>query len=163
VAYVRNYTPGIDLSWQEVFQTEDKKEVEKYCTDNQIDYKWYAANAKSLELTTTQICQATLKHPVTGEDVWFNQAHLFHISSLDAADRNTLISAVGKDAIPRNSCFGDGSEISFDDFKHIRDVYDSETIVFQWHKGDVMILDNILMAHSRYPFTGERKIVVAMG
>lgn len=163
VAYVRNYTSGIDLSWQEVFQTENKKEVEKYCTENKIDYKWHDANARNLELTTKQVCQATIKHLITGEDVWFNQAHLFHVSSLDEMDRDTLISVVGKDALPRNSYFGDGSEISFDDFKHIRDVYDSETIVFQWHKGDVMILDNILMAHARHPFTGERKIVVAMG
>ena len=32
VMYVRNYEPGMDLSWQTVFQTSDKREVERYCT-----------------------------------------------------------------------------------------------------------------------------------
>ena len=162
VLYVRNYTPGIDLPWQEVFQTEDKKEVEKYCQDNQIEYTWHGANS-SLELTTKQLCQATLKHPVTNEDVWFNQANLFHISAIDKTDRETLIAEVGKDALPRNAYYGDGSEIGEKELKHINEVFAGERIVFSWQKGDVMILDNILMAHSRFPFTGERKVVVAMG
>lgn len=161
VLYVRNYTPGIDLSWQEVFQTPDKQEVEDYCNNNHIDFKWH--NAGSIELTTKQKCQATLIHPITGEEVWFNQAHLFHISGLNESDRNTLINSLGPNQLPRNSYFGDESELDEIDLKHIREVYDSERIIFPWYKGDVMILDNRLMAHSRTPFTGERKVVVAMG
>jgi hypothetical protein len=109
------------------------------------------------------VAQEVAKHPVTNEEVWFNQAHLFHISSLDKEDRDTLISAVGNDAMPRNSYYGDGEEIGEDELNHIKEVYDTERIVFPWQKGDVMLLDNILMAHSRYPFTGTRKVVVAMG
>ncbi|MDA9272097.1 TauD/TfdA family dioxygenase [bacterium] len=162
VLYTRNYATGIDLSWQDVFQTSDKKEVEHYCDDNKIQYTWHD-NADGLELTTKQICQATLKHPVTSDNVWFNQAHLFHVASLDDADRSALLSIVKEDRLPRNASYGDGSNISDVDIQHILSVYDAEKIVFQWQKGDVMILDNVLMAHARHPFSGERKIVVAMG
>lgn len=162
VLYVRNYTPGIDLSWQNVFQTESRNEVEKYCQEQNIEYTWHDVNGE-LELTTKQLCQATLNHPITEEPVWFNQAHLFHASAIDKEDLDILVSVVGKNALPRNSYYGDGSEISGEELQHIKEVFDSERIVFPWQKGDVMILDNILMAHSRYPFTGERKVVVAMG
>lgn len=163
ILYVRNYTPGIDLSWQEVFQTEDKQEVEQYCNDNQIEYAWHDQTHGNLELTTKQICPASLKHPITSEDVWFNQAHLFHKCGLDEEEKQALVSAIGKNAFPRNTYYGDGTELSEADLRHIKDIYDAEKITFKWERGDVMILDNRLMAHAREPFTGARKIFVAMG
>jgi len=162
VMYKRNYSAGIDLSWQDVFQTTEKTDVEDYCNKNNIQYHWHEPGSNGLELTTQQICQATVKHPVTQEDVWFNQAHLFHVSSLDEADKHTLLSIVTENNLPRNVFHGDGSDIQVDDLHHILDVYQSEKIVFQWKRGDVMMLDNVLMAHGRNPFIGERKIVVAM-
>lgn len=160
VLYVRNYTQGIDLSWQEVFQTENNKEVEKYCNDHLINYEWKTGN---VELTTKQICQATINHPITKENIWFNQAHLFHISSLSEGDRRELIQLLGKDNLTRNAYYGDGDEIEEDFLDKIRKAYEKERIEFVWQKGDVMILDNRLIAHSRNPFKGNRKVVVAMG
>lgn len=159
VMYTRNYTKGIDLSWQEVFQTEEKSDVEKYCQKNHIEFEWKAVTP---ELTTRQTCQATLIHPVTREPVWFNQAHLFHISSLDEASRLSLIKELGEENIPRNASYGNGDPFESEVLDHIREVYDSEKIKFKWYKGDIMILDNILMAHGRESYTGERKVAVAM-
>ncbi len=160
ILYVRNYSPGIDLSWEEVFQTSDKSKVEEYCKLHSINYFW---NDSQPELTTKQICQATLMHPITNEKVWFNQAHLFHISSIGNEVRNSLISEVGEANYPRNAYFGDGTPIEEGMLSHIREIYDQEKILFKWQRGDLMILDNLLMAHGRTPFSGERKIAVAMG
>jgi alpha-ketoglutarate-dependent taurine dioxygenase len=159
IKYVRNYTPGIDLSWQEVFQTEQREKVDEFCKDNDINTRW---NNSGPELTTSQVCQATIKHHITGEPVWFNQAHLFHISALNESDRSSLIRELGESSIPRNTFYGDGSCIELEALEHIRKAYDEEKIKFKWHKGDIMILDNILTAHARESFKGERKIVVAM-
>jgi hypothetical protein len=159
ILYVRNYNTGIDLSWQEVFQTEQKDTVNLYCRDNNIDYIW---NNNGPELTTKQICQASISHPKSHGKVWFNQAHLFHISSLHVNDRISLINEVGEANLPRNSFYGDGRNIPYDVLDHIREVYNQEKIKFKWSRGDIMILDNILTAHGREPFTGERKVAVAM-
>lgn len=159
VMYTRNYNKGIDLSWQEVFQTEEKEEVEGYCKDHDIECEWKKG---ALELTTRQTCQATLVHPVSGESVWFNQAHLFHISSLDEESRLSLIKELGEENIPRNASYGNGNPFETEVLDHIREVYDKEKTKFKWHKGDILILDNILMAHGRETYKGERKVAVAM-
>jgi len=159
ILYVRNYTAGVDLSWQDVFQTEQRGEVDRFCKDHGIQVQW---NNSGPELTTKQVCQASIKHPTTGEPVWFNQAHLFHISALDDSDRLSLIKELGDNNLPRNTFYGDGSPIELETLEHIRKTYNEEKIKFKWHKGDIMILDNILTAHAREPFKGERKVAVAM-
>ena len=160
ILYVRNYNKGIDLSWQEVFQTQEKKDVENYCNAQEISYEWKSGD---LELITKQICQATIKHPITQENIWFNQAHLFHISSLKEGDRMELIKQLGQDKLPRNTYYGDGSEIEEESLNIIKQAYEKERIEVSWQRGDVLLLDNRLMAHARNPFKGNRKLVVAMG
>lgn len=159
ITYVRNYTPGVDLSWQDVFQTEQREEVNSFCKEHDIQVQWHSSGP---ELTTKQVCQASIKHPTTGELVWFNQAHLFHISALDENDRISLIRELGENNLPRNTFYGNGSPIELEALEHIRKVYNEEKIKFKWQKGDIMILDNILTAHAREPFKGKRKVAVAM-
>ena len=159
VIYVRNYRAGMDLSWQEVFQTDKKEEVENYCKEHSIDWEW---NKGPSELTTRQICQASLTHPKTNEKVWFNQAHLFHISNLEEATKKSLIDEYGEEYLPRNAFYGDGSPLELEALEHIREIYEQEKILFKWQKGDIMLLDNRLMAHGRQPYKGERKVAVAM-
>ena len=50
----------------------------------------------------------------------------------------------------------------WDVLSHIREAYEQEKIIFKWQKGDIMLLDNVLMAHGREPYKGERKVAVAM-
>ncbi|MDM4719715.1 TauD/TfdA family dioxygenase [Micromonospora sp. WMMA1363] len=159
VLYVRNFNEGVDLSWQEVFQTEDRTEVERYCAAHRIEFEW---RDRGPALRTSQRCQATVPHPGTGEPVWFNQAHLFHISALDAGEQASLIETFGTENVPRNAFYGDGSPIEPDVLEHIRDAYEQEKALFIWQRGDIMVLDNLLFAHGRRPFKGARKIVVAM-
>ena len=44
----------------------------------------------------------------------------------------------------------------------IRNHYESLKVIFQWHKNDVLLVDNMLVAHGRHPYEGARKIIVAM-
>lgn len=159
VSYVRNYTAGIDLPWQDVFQTQDKSAVDRYCLDNGIDAVWRDGQP---ELTTSQRRPAVATHPVTGERVWFNQAHLFHPSALEAAERQTLEDELGVDHMPRTALYGDGSPLEPEALANIADAYAHEKVEFDWHQGDVLVVDNLLFAHARNPFQGSRKVVVAM-
>jgi alpha-ketoglutarate-dependent taurine dioxygenase len=157
VMYVRNYGE-LDLSWQEVFQTTNKLEVESYCRKLGIEFEWKGIN----NLRTRQVCQAVAQHPKTGEMVWFNQAHLFHISSLKAEVRESLLSLLKEDELPRNAYYGDGSPLETSVLDEIREIYREEAINFPWQERDILMLDNMLTAHGRLPFVGKRKVVVGM-
>ncbi|MDQ2922121.1 MAG: TauD/TfdA family dioxygenase [Acidobacteriota bacterium] len=158
VMYVRNYGSGLDLSWEEVFQTTSKPEVESYCHSFGLDFEWLPED----HLRTRQVCQAIARHPHTGEMVWFNQAQLFHLSRLTPEIREAMLTIFEEDELPRNVYYGDGTQIDGDDLDQICAAYDHEKIVFPWQQGDVLLLDNMLAAHARNPFSGERKVVVGM-
>ncbi len=158
VMYVRNYGDGLDLSWQNVFQTDDRAEVEAYCRTAEIEFEWKNEN----ELRTWQVCQAVAKHPHTGEMVWFNQAHLFHVSSLTSEIRDSLFASVDGEP-PRNAYYGDGSPIEDEALEEIRAAYARAAVIFPWQGRDVLVLDNMLAAHGRMPYRGPRQIVVGMG
>lgn len=158
VMYVRNYGNGLDVPWNKVFNTADRGVVEQYCRSAGIEYEWKSDG----ELRTRQVCQAVAVHPLTRETVWFNQAHLFHVSNLEAAVRKALLSVVDEDDLPRQAYYGDGTPIEPSVLDEIRDVYRCHTVQFPWKRGDVMMLDNMLVAHGRTPFKGPRKILVAM-
>lgn len=157
VMYVRNYGDALDLSWRDVFQTTERAEVETFCREAGIQFEWRGKN----ELQTRQICQAVATHPHTGESVWFNQAHLFHVSNLEPEIRKSLMVSTGE--LPRNAYYGDGSPIEEDALETIRTAYANETVVFPWQTKDVLLLDNMLTAHGRRPYKGARSIVVGMG
>lgn len=156
--YVRNYGNGLDVPWQQVFNTGDRSAVEAYCRSQHIAWEWKDDD----ELRTRQVCQAIATHPRTGDTVWFNQAHLFHISALEAAVRDNLLAVVDEEDLPRNVYYGDGSPIEDGLLDEIRAAYDSVTVRFPWQAGDVLMLDNMLATHGRAPFSGPRKVVVAM-
>ncbi len=157
VMYVRNYRREMDLPWQEVFQTEDKAEVERFCDKADIAYEW-----RGDELRTRQVCQGIATHPQTGAKVWFNQAHLFHPSALDQEVRESLLEMFGQEGLPRYACYGDGSPIADEDLAAIRDAYQAGITDVAWRLGDVLLLDNMLVAHGRRPFTPPRKILIAL-
>jgi alpha-ketoglutarate-dependent taurine dioxygenase len=155
--YVRNYG-DFDLPWQQVFNTDEPAEVEAICKRIGVQWEWKDDG----ELRTTQLCQGVEKHPVTGEMVWFNQAHLFHVSNLQAEVRESLEEMLGIENLPRNVFFADGGTIEDGMLDEVRAVLTAETVIFPWQTGDVLMLDNMLAAHARTPFTGPRKVVVAM-
>ena len=158
VLYVRNYGGGLDLSWQDVFQTSDRRQVEEFCRTARIEYEWKGKDG----LRTRERSQAIAVHPETGERVWFNQAHLFHFSSLDPEVSSTLESSLGEAGLPRNAYYGDGSPIESSRLEEIRAAYALEAVSFPWIAGDILMLDNMLTAHGRRPYRGARQIIVGM-
>lgn len=157
VMYVRNYSE-IDVPWQEVFQTSDRADVEAYCRANYLSCEWLGEN----HLRTTQVNQASALHPVTGEKVWFNQAHLFHVTNLEPEVRESLLNVMPADHLPRNTYYGDGSPIEEEVLQIIRDVYEQHSITFPWQRDDLLLLDNMLYSHGRTPYSGDRQVLVGM-
>jgi alpha-ketoglutarate-dependent taurine dioxygenase len=156
--YVRNYGTGLDLPWQEVFQTTSRTAVEAYCQGAGIEIEWIGAE----QLRTRQCCQVVERHPQTGEMVWFNQAHLFHVSRVPSEVRDWLLSEYGERNLPRNVYHADGSPIDPAMLDEVSAVLEQQSVVFQWLEGDVLLLDNMLAAHGRQAFRGKRRVVVGM-
>jgi alpha-ketoglutarate-dependent taurine dioxygenase len=156
--YVRNFGAGLGLPWQSVFQTTEKSVVEEHCRRNGIDFEWKQNDC----LRTRAIRPAIHKHPRTGETVWFNHATFFHVTTLEPSVRELLRAEFAEDELPANSFYGDGSPLENEVLEDLREIYRSEEIVFPWQKDDVLMLDNMLMAHGRRPYAGERKILVGM-
>ena len=162
VKYVRNLHggSGFGLSWQTAFQTTDKSVVEKYCRDMSIDYEWKTDGGLLLE----NVFDSVITHPRTGEEVWFNQAPQFHPSDYPAHICDSLLDSYRghERELPQTSFFGDDSPIDMAALKHIRETMFSEATVSPWRQGDVVMIDNVLVCHGRMPFSGPRKILLAM-
>jgi alpha-ketoglutarate-dependent taurine dioxygenase len=159
VRYVRNYGTGVDFSWEDAFQTTSRAEVDAYCAAHGLTCKWI----DDVQLRTEQTLPAFAHHPASGQRLWFNQAHLFHVSSLDVRTREALLSVFEPDELPRNAYYGDGSPIEPEVLEHIRAVHAGCTQSFAWQRGDVLAVDNMYVAHGRQPYTGARRVLVMMG
>jgi alpha-ketoglutarate-dependent taurine dioxygenase len=157
--YVRNFTDGLDVSWQHFFHTSDRSVVGEYCRQAGIEFEWRGSDS----LRTSQNCPAVVVHPQTGEKVFFNQLQLHHIACLTPKVRESLLSMMKEEDLPRNVYYGDGSAIEDSVIEYLTNLYRRLAITFPWREQDVLMLNNMLVAHSRNPFVGERKIVVALG
>jgi alpha-ketoglutarate-dependent taurine dioxygenase len=156
--YVRNFSPGLDVPWQEFFKTDDRAEVERACADEGMTCEW-----KGDALRIKQVSPAVVRHPRTGERLFFNQIQLHHVACLDRETRDSLRALFSEEDMPRNVYFGDGSVIPDEVVDGISDLYEELCVEFPWHAGDLIAVDNMIVAHARRPYSGERKILVAMG
>jgi alpha-ketoglutarate-dependent taurine dioxygenase len=155
---VRNFGTGLSLPWQKSFRTSDKTELENYCKAAEVQYEWVDDN----HLRTWQVRPAVARHPITREWVWFNHVAFWHLSSLAPAVRESMLEVFSERDVPYNVFYGDGTPIENSVIENITDAYNQETVAFLWQEGDVLMLDNMLVAHGRNPFSGPRKVIVAM-
>ena len=156
---VRNYGMAMGLDWQMVFGTSNKAEVDAYCKQRDIRTEWKPGD----ELRTITIRNhPSMKHPKTGAVTWFNHGTFFHVTTMDPNLGQVLMDCMAEEDLPTNTYYGDGTRIAPEDLDALRDIYHKETVLFPWREGDVLIIDNMLTAHGRRPFSGPRKILVGM-
>jgi alpha-ketoglutarate-dependent taurine dioxygenase len=158
ILYVRNYGEGVDLSWQDAFQTDDRAAVAAYCERAGMTLEWRDGD----RLRTRARRHVMVAHPRTAELLWFNHAAIFHESNLPPEVRRGLRDQFRADEMPRNVFYGDGTPIDDELLAQIRASYDAAAVRFDWRHGDVVMLDNFLAVHGRDPFVGPRSILVAM-
>ncbi|WP_028182851.1 TauD/TfdA family dioxygenase [Salinispora arenicola] len=155
---VRNFSDGLGVPWQQAFNTDKHAEVEAYCAGNGVEVEWVGRNG----LRTTGRRQAIHRHPVTGEAVWFNHLTFFHVTTLAEEMCAGLREMFDEVDLPTNTYYGDGARVPDEVVAHLRDCYRAAQRRFDWQRDDVLLVDNMLAAHGREPFTGPRRIAVAM-
>ena len=156
--YVRNFGDGFGLDWPTVFQTEDRSVVEAYCAKSGIQVEWKDGG----RLRTRAIRPAAVPHPRTCEMVWFNHATFFNVSTLQESIREVLLAEFEEQDLPTNTYYGDGTPIEPEALETLRALYHQHMVKFPWQRGDFLALDNMLAAHGREPYTGDRQILVGM-
>ncbi|MEW1749005.1 TauD/TfdA family dioxygenase [Streptomyces angustmyceticus] len=159
VRYTQNLHDGIGFgkSWQATFETEDRAAAEAFLDGTGADWEW--RNDGSLRVSLLR--QATLAHPVTGTRVWFNQADQFHPAGL-GDDAAALADVLSEDELPQYAVFADGSPIPAEYIHHIQETGMRLAVDVDWQVGDLLLVDNVAVAHGRRTYTGERRILVAM-
>jgi alpha-ketoglutarate-dependent taurine dioxygenase len=154
---VRTFHDGFGTDWRNIFNTDDRAEVEANCRARDLEFEWLDNG-----LRTRAVRDAVHTHPDTGEQVWFNHVSFFHYTTLAKDVQAGLLELFGEDELPSNTYYGDGGTIPQDVMDHLRECYRAARTRFDWERDDVLVVENMLAAHGREPFTGSRRIAVAM-
>lgn len=160
VRYMQNMHGGrgFGKSWQDTFETDDRTAVEAFLADAEASWEWKADGG----LRVIQVRPSTTTHPVTGDEVWFNQSDQWHPAALDDEVGIALRDALPEDELPQSVTFADGSPIPAEYVTQVRDRGLVHAVDVDWQEGDLLVIDNVLVAHGRRPFTGPRRVLVAM-
>jgi hypothetical protein len=154
VLYKRRVSDELGLGWNEIFQVQTKEEVEEQCKKNNIQFHWIG---DILDLSWKG--PAIVNHALTDEEIWFNHAFFFNKFSYSEDFLSILDS---EDDLPFSTFYGDGSSISREEYDLIKNAYDHSRVDFPWQKGDLLIVDNFLISHSRNSYDGDRQILVSI-
>jgi hypothetical protein len=103
-----------------------------------------------------------VRHAARAELVWFNSAHMFHVAGHVPAVRDALRALHGEADLPRHAFFADGGTIPDAMIEHIRAVFAGCARPVRWQAQDVLLVDNVRLAHGREPFKGPRTIHVVL-
>lgn len=158
VKYRRNLLPDLGMGWEEVFQTTDIKAAEGICRKYDINYRFERGDTFVIEW----VKPAIYPHPISGEESWFNHVLFFNKYSRYEELGMSPSDPFPSDLMTSDTFFGDGSEITYEEYREIKRAYDLNKVVFPYKKGDVLFLDNMLTAHGRNKYKGERVIATAI-
>ncbi|MCZ1006983.1 TauD/TfdA family dioxygenase [Streptomyces lydicus] len=158
VRYVRYLHDGVGfgVSWQRAFVTTRRDDVEVFLDGTGTEWRWTADGG----IHISRVRPAVVTHPVTGADVWFNQVHRWHPAGRGPGD--VLSRSLSADQRPWNVTLADGSAILTEEVTQICESAARATVDIPWGRGDLLLLDNVALAHGRRPFTGTRRVRVGM-
>jgi alpha-ketoglutarate-dependent taurine dioxygenase len=147
-------SPGA-MGWPDTFGTGDKGLIEKRLRATNCHYQW-----DSDELSYHYDRPAFVPHPGTGEELWFNQVTELHCSYWRA--HPGFPRDLPAQAYPATTAYGDGTPIDEDQISSLRGALWRTARAVRMRTGDVLVLDNQVLAHGRLAFAGRRRHYVAL-
>ena len=139
---------AIGRSWKSTFLTEDKEEAEAKMTELGMDWEWLDGDELH---TVTRALPAIRTDPRTGRKTFFNSMVAAYTGWID--QRNDPTQSVR---------FGDDSPVEGEVLLETAKAMQEECVAFRWKQGDVLVIDNALVMHSRRPFSGPRRILASI-
>lgn len=159
LVYRRRFIRGLDTSWQQFFKVESLSELREKIGASGHEIDAISEN----DLTVSYRTHAVLRIPERGTEAWFNQILLHHPDALPAEVDAMLSKHFRRDQFPRTVFFGDGSPIPAEWVRTIDRVLVECSIRIPTEAHDVLLVNNLLMAHGRLPYSGNRQVRVALG
>jgi len=154
--YRRNFAPGSSFTWQKTFGLTTWEELERYCDEN------YMTLMQQNGVVSVRYRRwASLPHVRTGEMTWFNHGTFFNPHAQESRLK-AMVLAMGEDRRPYNTYYGDGTCVEAETIGVLDEAYTRETVSFPWEAGDVLMLDNMRIAHGRMSYRGQREVLVTM-
>jgi hypothetical protein len=153
----RNFRPHFGLGWPAAFGVRTPEEADRYCAERLIGCTWEPDGV----LHVTQRRSAIVRHPLTRQACWFNDIAFFSQWSVDAEERQVLLSAFGPGGLPFGTHFGDGDPLTEQAWRSLLDAYEAVMLRVRWQPGDLLLIDNVLCAHGREPYSGPLELAVA--
>ena len=154
VRYVRVMPPEDDnsspigRSWKATFLCETRQDAEERMTELGMEWRWLDGDELH---TVTRPLPAIRTDERTGRKTFFNSMVAAYTGRVD--QRNDPTRAVR---------FGDDSTMDGDVLLKTAEAMQEECVAFRWQQGDVLIIDNSLVMHSRRPFAGPRRILASI-
>ncbi|XP_050161099.1 clavaminate synthase-like protein At3g21360 [Malus sylvestris] len=137
----------IGRGWKSTFMTKDKSIAEQRAAKLGMKLEWLADGVKSIMGPIPAIKYIS----TTQRKIWFNSMVAAYTGWQDA--RNDPVKAV---------TFGDGSPLPADIIHDCLKILEEESVAFPWRKGDVLLLDNLAVLHSRKLFTPPRRVLASL-
>lgn len=155
--YRRRFVEGLDVSWQDYFDTDDPDDVERQCQENGSTCSWTEGDILQVDFKTLAIGRLP-----DGRESMFHQVAIHHPAFLAEEIREYFTSYDPQGSTPRNVLLGDGSPLSDDWAREIVHAQNLAGQYFSWQAGDVLAVDNRICAHGRTHFSGPRENYVIM-
>ena len=158
VLYCRVHGHGLGMSWKDSYSVSTVEELQRYCRDNVMDLTVQPDGVARVKYRRW----ASITHPVTSEKAWFNHGVFFNVSALEPELKEFFLSCYDETELPYNTFYGNGARIEPEIIEQLHAIYMRNLTRFDYRQGDVLIVDNMLVAHGRETYSGDRKICVSM-
>ena len=158
-------------SWQEAFETQNKKGAEAFLESEGMTYQW----DKHGNLATELKIPAIIEDPVNGKTylgiTMFNADSFLYNFKYFESRYNPIFyyflqwfvkMIYSKEDAFLQVFFGDSTTFSKAESEEIQRAAWDNAIVYHWKPKDLLIIDNIRFGHSRLNVTKPRKIIAAM-
>lgn len=137
----------IGRGWKSTFLTKDKSVAEERAAGLGMKLEWMEDGVKTIMGPIPAIKFDKIRQ----RKIWFNSMVAAYTGWKDA--RNDPVKAV---------TFGDGEPLPADIIFDCLRILEEECVAIPWQKGDVLLLDNLAVLHSRRSFNPPRRVLASL-
>ena len=144
-------TSAIGRGWKATFNSDTVEIAEKAMVTLGTQWEWLGGEKGGDVRTFTAVVPGVRTDARTGDKTFFNSAVAAYTGWNDS--RNEGSKAV---------MLGDGTFCGEREMLDAQAIMSEIEVAFAWQRGDVLLLDNRTVMHSRQPFTGPRRILASL-